>query len=287
MRPDPVSLLRHTAALAECPCWHPEEQVLYFTDIPAGRIWRFDPKSGQAVLFHEGEITGGLTLQRDGSWMLFRVKDVARLNARGELEETWPVLLPGAKRFNDVIADPAGRVFAGTIGVDNQSGGLYRLDTNGDYRCLFQGTRIANGMAFSRCGAYFYWTCSTTGVIYRFNYSQETGELSQRHCFYRCEPEEGTPDGLTIDLEGNLWSARWGTGRVIVLSPKGEKLEQIEFPESNVSSLTWGGAGLRDLYVTSARSEGGSPGEHDLFVLPNAGPGAAESRSCLSWPHRE
>jgi D-xylono/L-arabinono-1,4-lactonase len=277
----PVSLLRHTASLAEGPCWHPEEQALYFTDIPAGRIWRFDPASSEAQIFHEGEITGGLTFQPDDGWVLFRKNDLAWLDAQGRLKATRKVELPGAERFNDVIADPIGRVYAGTIGIDRQTGGLYRFDLEGGCQRLFQGTGISNGMAFSNCGHYFYWTCTTSRVIYRFDYTPETGGLSHRFCLHECKPNEGLPDGLTVDAQGNLWSARWGAGLIVILSPEGEKVEQIEFPESNISSMTWGGAELRDLYVTSARIDG-KPGVHDLFVVRNAGQGEPENRSRLS-----
>jgi D-xylono/L-arabinono-1,4-lactonase len=280
MKLTPIPLLRNLATLAESPCWHPGEGALYFTDIPAGKIWRFDPASSRAEIFHEGEITGGLTLQENGDWLLFREKDLTWLDSSGGLKKTRPVHLPGAQRFNDVIADPAGRVYAGTIGLDEQLGGLYRFEPDGRHECLFQGTRISNGMAFSPCGRYFYWTCSTRSSIYRFGYDPETGELSGRSLLYQCDSAEGIPDGLTVDSRGNLWSARWGSGRVVTLSPAGEKLAEIDFPESNISSLTWGGADLEDLYVTAAR-EGGKPGIHDLFVIPQAGSGKLENRSRL------
>jgi D-xylonolactonase len=279
----PIPLLRNLASLAEGPFWHPGEQALYFTDIPAGRIWRYDPAEGKPHLFHEGEIVGGFTLQENGDWLLFRKHDLAWLDAGGRLKSTLPVHLPGSERFNDVIADAAGRVYAGTIGVEHPSGGLYRFALDGSYSCLFRGTRISNGMSFSPCGRYFYWTCTTTRVIYRFEHAPETGALSNRKCFYSCEAEEGLPDGLTIDRNGNLWSARWGTGLVVLLSAEGEKRAQIEFPETNITSLAWGGSDLRDLYVTAAREEG-TPGLHDLFLLPQAGQGSPENRSRLSPP---
>ncbi len=156
----------------------------------------------------------------------------------------------------------------------------HRFDPDGRHECLFQGTRISNGMAFSPCGRYFYWTCSTSSTIYRFGYDLKTGELSDRFCLYQCDPTEGIPDGLTVDSRGDLWSARWGGGQVVILSPAGERLAQIDFPESNITSLAWGGRDLEDLYVTAAR-QGGQPGIHDLFILPQTGTGKQENRSRL------
>ncbi|AHF92771.1 gluconolaconase [Opitutaceae bacterium TAV5] len=284
----PISLLRGHARLAEGPWWHEEEGSLYFTDIPAGRLWTFDPSTGQAKIFCETESDadgervpiGGFTLQEDGSWLLFRKDDVARVDAAGRLIAIWPVRLDGARRFNDVIADPAGRVYAGTIGETPESGGLYRFDRNGAVICICRGTGCANGLAFSPDGTRLYWTCTTTRTIYRFDYCRETGSLTNRVPFYVCAADEGWPDGLTIDVSGNLWSARWGTGKLFVISPGGKEVERFHFPETNITSAAWGGTGLADLYVTAAR-ENGQPGEHDLFVIPQAGSGLPGYRSSL------
>jgi D-xylonolactonase len=59
------------------------------------------------------------------------------------------------ERFNDVIADPAGRVYAGTIGTSRESGGLYRVDLDGTVTKLFAGTGCANGMGFTPDGQHF------------------------------------------------------------------------------------------------------------------------------------
>jgi sugar lactone lactonase YvrE len=279
----PISLIQDTARLAECPFWHEAEKALYFVDIPTGRMWRFDPAKKEASLFHTGPQIGGITLQEDGSWLLFREEDIARLDPSGRVTASRPVSLPGSQRFNDVIAASAGRVFAGTIGDDSTSGGVYRFDPDGSERLLFRGTGCSNGLAFTPDGRFLYWTCTTTRTIYRFDYEGKSGEISGRIPFYICAPQEGLPDGLTLDISGRLWSARWGTGLVIVLSSEGEKLHEISVPESNITSLAWGGDSLSDLYITSAR-EGGTPGRHDLFVVPHAGEGRLEYRSRLPMP---
>ena len=81
------------------------------------------------------------------------------------------------KRFNDVIADPSGRVFAGTIG-EHPKGGLYRLDLDGTITKMFDGTGCSNGMGFSPDTKTFYWTCSTTRRIFQFDFDAESGALS-------------------------------------------------------------------------------------------------------------
>ncbi len=106
----------------------------------------------------------------------------------------------GMVRFNDAIADPEGRVFTGSIGKTDQSGGLYRIDLDGSIETIWKGTGCANGMGFTPDLQQFYWTCSTTYLIYNRggrggDYQRETGALSNRRIFHRAAREQGIPDG--------------------------------------------------------------------------------------------
>jgi D-xylonolactonase len=156
------------------------------------------------------------------------------------------------KRFNDVIADPEGRVYAGTIGRTDESGGLYRIELDGSVSCLWKGTGCANGMAFSGDLRRFYWTCSTSRKLYVYDYERRTGALENRRLLYSAPADEGIPDGLAIDENDELWSARWDGSAVLRLSPDGRLLERIELPVPMVSSVTFGGPDRDTLYVTTA-----------------------------------
>jgi D-xylonolactonase len=257
----PEAVANYHCELGEGPVWHPDLQKLYWTNISAGKLYSYEPSTGQHGIVYEGEPVGGYTFQEDGSLLLFRVNDIARFVEGGSAEVLTRVEDEDMARFNDVIADPRGRVFAGTIGKEIGLGGLYRIDLDGAVTCLFKGTKTANGMAFTEDLKTFYWTDSTAKTIYRFDYDIDTGELSGRREVVAFDPNEGTPDGLTIDTDGCLWSARWGGYGVYRISPEGEVLEKISLPVPKTSCPAFGGADLRDLYVTTA---GGSPEEKSV-----------------------
>nr|CAA9210589.1 hypothetical protein AVDCRST_MAG63-1515 [uncultured Armatimonadetes bacterium] len=259
-------LVNEHCATGENPYWRPDDGRVYWTDIPNGRIYRYDPATGahETVYDDPGAQVGGFTLQADGDWLLFRETDIATMAADGRHVRTvLPFRDEGAKRFNDVIADPEGRVFAGTIGVTKESGGLYRIDTDGAVTKVRSGTGNGNGMGFTPDGSRFYWTDSTAKRIYRYRYDRATGELSDETVFYQGSPEEGTPDGMAVDGEGFVWSARFRGSAILKHAPDdGRVLDRITLPAAKVTSLFFGGLELETLYVTTAG--GGEPDSADV-----------------------
>ena len=100
----------------EGPLWHPEQEALYWVDIPKGRLFRYVPTTGAHEMIHEGRPIGGYALQEDGNLLCFRDKgNVAVLDPRGQFIQTVIEEIPELRttRFNDVIAAPDGSVFAG------------------------------------------------------------------------------------------------------------------------------------------------------------------------------
>lgn len=256
----------------EGPTWHPDEQALYWTDIPNGVLHRFDPASGRTDQVYQGESVGGITVQADGSLLLFGVRGSVRVWRDGQVVRTIVESIPGEQgtRFNDVIADPEGRVFAGTMATRDANdtitrpGTLYRFDLDGSYTPVWGGRTTPNGMGFTPDGAHLYATETTVGEqsIYRFRYERATGALADPRTWLQTplDGSEGRPDGMTVDAEGAVWSARWAGGRVVRHAPDATPLGAVFFPAYNVSSLTFGGADYTDAYVTTAA--GNDPGTH-------------------------
>lgn len=242
--------------LGENPLWDSDEQCVYWTDISAGKIYRLDPITQKFSVIYEGQPVGGFTIQHNGDLLLFRVNDIVALRKDGSIVLVRNFQDEGMSRFNDVIADPEGRVFAGTIGKTPESGGLYRVDLDGTITKLFAGTGCSNGMDFSPDGKFFYWTCTTTRRIFQFDYDRASGVISNRKVFYQTVEGEGIPDGLTIDEEGFIWSARWGGSCIKRHAPDGKLIETISFPVRNITSMCFGGAHLNELFVTSAKEPG-------------------------------
>ncbi len=246
-------LANYHCRCGENPLWDERRKVVYWTDIPAGKLFRLDAATGGSECFYEGGVVGGFTLQEDGKLLLFGENRICLLDPDGGGQTVLAEDIdPDIPRFNDVIADPLGRVFAGTMGRTDRTGGLYRVDLDGSVTRLFQGTGTSNGMGFAPDRRRFYWTDSTARKIFRFAYDPDGGALSGREVFLAVSGDEGVPDGMTVDAEGNVWSARWDGWALHKYSPDGEALERIDFPVAKVSSVIFGGADLDELYVTTA-----------------------------------
>jgi len=253
-----VAVANYHCQTGENPLWNAAENRIYWEDIDGGRLFRAEHHSLEHECFHQGPVVGGFSFQVDGSLLLFEQNRIARLDVeRRERRVVVEGIDSDMARFNDVIADPEGRVFAGTIGSGSDNGGLYRVDLDGSVRCLWKGTQIANGMGFTGDLQHFYWTDSTHARIFLADYDRASGELSNRRLFYQAPESEGTPDGMSVDADDCLWSARWGGSQVLRFDARAELIGRVALPVPKVSSVTFGGPQLDTLYITSA---GGSPG---------------------------
>lgn len=237
----------------ENPLWHPKEKKLYWVDIPSGRLFAYCPKTRRHEQCREGTALGGFTIEADGSLLLFLARGAVARRYNGT-EEFIIESLPEEhdSRFNDVIADPVGRVFCGTMPTPQRPGRLYRLDTDGTIDCVLEGVGCANGMGFTPNRRHMYFTDSGERRIDLFDYDAATGELLGRRPFWSPGEAEGTPDGLTVDAEGCVWSALWGGCRAVRLNEAGEIVAEVAVPAKQVSSVTFGGEHYTDLYITTA-----------------------------------
>lgn len=245
--------------IAESPLWNDAEQMLYWRG-SEGEVYRKplygDSKDFECFHFQIGSI-GSMVFTRQNALLLFAQHG----RVWRWLPKTEPVLIaevPDATDgflFNDVIADPQGRVFCGAL-ADNyfdpekraRHGKLWRLDIDGTFYQLesFIG-RIPNGMRFSPDLKYFYFTISDKKTIYRYDYNIKTGCLSNREPFIKGD----SPDGLAIDKEGCLWSANWN-GLLTRYSPAGETLKEYRFPGKTISSICFGGPENSIIFITTA-----------------------------------
>ncbi len=238
---------------AECPLWHPQQQCLYWTDIPRGKLFRYNPQTNSHSEVYSGESVGGLTLQADGSLLLFKTKGTIERWDDGKIT----ILIneiPAERhtRFNDAIADPMGRVFSGTMATPDDKGRLYRIDTDGSIHVILENLLVPNGMGFSPDLKYFYFTDSDARTIYRFHYDQETGNITNGKSHIITLPGGGVPDGMTVDAEGYIWSARWDGKHLYRYTPDGDEALSISFPALKITCMTFGGSDYSELYVTTA-----------------------------------
>jgi D-xylonolactonase len=244
------------ALVGEGPLWVPQEQILYWTDIRTGRFFRYDPASNDHRQVHEGVFVGGFRVNHSGGLTLGTWEGVQLW--RSDEDTKWIEHDPDALRFNDVTAGPDGSFYAGSA-FDGGVGKLYRFYLDGRRDVIAEGLGISNGMGFSPDLRTFYHTDSSPRTIYRYDYDPATHRLGTRRTFVVLPNTEGVPDGLTVDGEGYVWSAVWGSGCVIRFDPDGKEERRIRFPATQTSAPMFGGPDLTDLYVSTASIGTGSP----------------------------
>ncbi|NJO35407.1 MAG: SMP-30/gluconolactonase/LRE family protein, partial [Rhodospirillales bacterium] len=202
------------AQVGEGAVWDVAEQALYWVDIPAGMLFRFDPSSGENRAWSVGEPLGCCALREAGGLLLatrtgFHLFDPVR-------GIKTPLVDPEAdrpgSRFNDGTTDPRGRFWAGTMkmeGSPEPCGAFYRLDP--DHRCRrwLDGVYTTNGLAFSPDGRTMYLSDSNPSVrtIWACDYDPDSGEPSNRRVFFDTRAVAGRPDGGTVDADGCYWMA--------------------------------------------------------------------------------
>jgi sugar lactone lactonase YvrE len=242
--------------VAEGPIWDDRFEVLRWVDLNHGTVHGHDLAGeplpvidlGQHVGFvvptGESQLLAGvrdgfaLVDVEDGSWVL-----------RQDLE-----LDRGHMRLNDGKADQQGRLWAGTMGIENPGpeGTLYRLDRDWSVHPELTGLTIANGLGWSPDGRTMYFTDTAWGRIDAFDYDPDTGDVANRRVFVEVAADLGSPDGFTVDEEGCLWVALWLGGAIHRFTPAGELDTIVRIPAVEASSCVFGGPGREDLFITSA-----------------------------------
>lgn len=283
--PEPVA--DYACHTGEGPLWHAERNVLYWIDIPAGRLFEYEPSTGEhGVAYERDGPIGGVTIEADGRLLLF--EEAGRI-------ETWDGSstavvrdsLPGetGSRFNDVIADPRGGVFAGTMPAGESPGRLYRFDPDGSFEIIEAGVGVPNGLGFTPDLESLYFTESEAHRIYRYEYDDSSGEVGGREEWATFDDGAGMPDGMTVDSTGALWIAFWNGERLERRAPDGTHLETVTFPARKVASVTLGGPTLRTAFVTCAggdEKDAEGEGAGALFALDAGIRGLPEFRSSLT-----
>lgn len=242
--------------LGEGPMWSPRDEALYWVDILTPAIHCFntatrtdtETKLGSMVSLAIPKATGGLLVATPGGLMTYDV-DSKRLQAFCHPESDRP-----GNRYNDGKCDRMGRLWVGTldIGTAANRGNLFKVEADGSWKKMDSGLTVANGMGWSPDNRHMYFTDSMRRTIYRYDFDLRLGEIANRQPFITLDPNDGTPDGLTVDADGCIWVAVWDAWRVSRYSPEGKEIMRIKMPVPRPTSCCFGGENLDTLYITSA-----------------------------------
>ena len=253
----------------EGPLWNPATCRLVWTDIPSSKVFEFDPASNRKRILIDNRSVCGVTLHESGGLICAGKTGLHIWRGPGQWQTIVTEHEGETLSFNDILADPRGRVYAGTLYHGPQGmikpGKLYQIDTDGTVRVLADGVHLSNGLGLSLDNKTLYYTDSAKRRIYAFDVDPATGSLSDRRTFVQVPDDEGLPDGLTVDAAGFIWSAQWFCGQVVRYDPDGKVERRIALPARQVSSLAFGSPHLTDLYVTSAADYAPSPLEPPGF----------------------
>jgi sugar lactone lactonase YvrE len=259
-------LLDARNATGESPVWHADEQALYWVDIPARKLCRWQADTGRtshwlapemlACIASRGPQAGWVAGMETGVFELQPHED-GRLDAR---------LLAGVQhaqagmRFNDGRCDRQGRFLAGTMVLDMALGAaagcLYSLEKNSENsepKKLLSGFITPNGLAFSPDGRTMYLSDSHPSVqtIWAFDYDTDSGTPSNRRVFVDMNPLPGRPDGAAVDEDGCYWICGNDAGLVHRFTPAGKLDRSIAVPAAKPAMCCFGGARMDQLFITS------------------------------------
>ncbi len=245
------------ASLGECPVWSVDEQALYWVDINAPSLNRFDPARGtnsawpmpQAIGCFAFRAGGGFVAAlRDGIWFVDRQGGLERKIAAAPYD-------PAHHRFNDGRADAQGRFWVGSMNEqrDANSARLYRLSSNLELAPVLDDMMISNGLAWSPDGRTMYHADTPARTVRAYDFDSATGTPANGRVFAHFDGETDRPDGAAIDSEGCYWCAFYRGAKVVRLSPQGRLLAEYAIPAMCPTMCAFGGGDLRTLYVTTAR----------------------------------
>lgn len=238
--------------VGECPLWDDEKKKLYHIDIRSRNLHVLDWETGKKKTLQLPQLIGSIALSLDGSLIGAMEDGIYYLDEQGgAVIAHKPVPISGL-RFNDGKVGPDGRFYVGTIKREG-GGQFYCLEKNEELRTLFGGIRVSNGLDWSVDNKLLYYCDTSLRRIDSFKFDVYSGVLSGREIVFQVPEQWGFPDGLTIDMEGNLWIALWNGGQVICLNPNtGRILDRIELPVSKVTSCTFAGDNMDELVITTA-----------------------------------
>jgi sugar lactone lactonase YvrE len=267
------TLAKLSMQLGECPRWNATEHQWYWVDILGNSLYRFSPGTNELTQREFPFQTACFAFTQNNQIVLSSSNGIYLLNSfDGDANQIAnPENHLPDNRFNDGTPTPEGDFIIGSIGDgEHPVGTTYRFSFR-EGACLTEeiesGFRIINAQAFSPDGTRYYVTDTPEQVVYKQSYDAITKTLGPKEVFYQCESDE-YPDGAGVDTDGNFWVAMYGSSKIVVISPEGNKLKEIELPVSQPTMVAFGGENMNQLIVTSA-AQNLSPA--DLEKEPLAG----------------
>ncbi len=269
-------LQRSDATVGEGPTVTADGGTVHWVDIPAGAVHTTDVAEGTTRSLAVETMVGAVALRAVGGFVAATREGFATIDPDGVLDTRLAFLEPGT-RMNDAECDAAGRFWAGSTAIDFTpgAGALHVLMPDWTFRTLLDGLTLPNGLGWSPDGATLYLVDSLRRTVSSYAVDPSGTDLGEARVLHTFSGEDGLPDGLTVDLDGDLWIAMWGGSRIVRMSPDGVVTDSVPVPVLQPSSCAFGGPAFDRLLVTSATQDITSgPDRLDGSLLVIAGLGA-------------
>ena len=247
----------------EGPVWSPRWGGLQWVDMFAGDVLSL-ADDGSVRRRHVADLVAAMRPRVAGG-VVYAVERGLLLEGADGVLEPLPLWEDPGVRMNEGACDPDGRFWAGSMAYDRNKGAasLYRVAADRHVETVLPHVTISNGLGWSPDGTLAYYNDTATHEVSVFDYDLDSG-LTNRRTLVRVA-DDGSPDGLTVDAEGGIWTAIADQGAVHRYTPQGTLDAVLEVPATKVTSCTFGGEDLDRLFITTSQ-EGVDTGED-----PNAG----------------
>tara|TARA_B110000037_G_scaffold176618_1_gene201702 strand:+ start:6129 stop:6980 length:852 start_codon:yes stop_codon:yes gene_type:complete len=236
----------------EGPVWWNDS--LYYVDTEGHKVHRFNPATGEELSWEVGQRVGTVVPRSEGGLVFAGDDGMFFLDEKtgGIAPIADPEPNKADNRFNDGKCSPDGRLFAGTISTVKKTGDakLYRLDPDLSVHEAYGPVTNSNGIVWTVDGKTLYYIDTPRKEVLAFDYSD--GILSNQRSVVSTASRESSPDGMTIDSDGNIWVAFCHGACVVCFDPcSGKELRQVDLPCLETTACAFGGSDLADLYVTT------------------------------------
>jgi gluconolactonase len=241
----------------------------YVSDIPHGTIYTLSA-DGKTAVWAKADTPNGHKVLADGTHLLCAMGAVIHFDASGNKLGDASSECNGRplRAPNDLTIDPKGGFYftdPGGSTATNPIGTVHYVDPRGKTHLIASDLAFPNGLVLSLDGKTFLLAESYRNRILSYPIVSP-GVLGRQSVFATLPAKHGdqienAPDGIALDVDGNLFIAHYGMHTVQVVSPGGELLRSYPGGNLTTSNIAFGGAQMDQLYITGAlQEEKTSPG---------------------------
>ena len=252
----PECIWKSNTILGEGTLWVKSHNSIYFVDIKRKKIFILNTKNKKKKILKINKEIGFLSHIKNNIFILGLKGELRIVNLKTK-KIIKSIIVEKNKtlnRLNDGKTDPKGRLWFGSM--DNlerkiRTGSLYCLDNNLNLTEVDKNYYITNGPAFIN-SENFYHTDSRDKKIYKIKIDKKL-KIIKKKVFIKFKNKEGSPDGMTLDKQNNLWTCHFGGACISIFNKTGKKIHKIDLPAKNITNCTFGGSNNSELFVTSAK----------------------------------